>query len=244
MCNFCVFQLWKYRMIAWARLIVLASLCLGTTHGQFPPPQSNNNNNNNGNFNPFNQNNNLDNTNQQSTFRERDRDPFGNPFLNNNANNAPLTPPPSISPRDRDRDRERDFNPFDGSFNSFPPQGLPPRQDPFNPFSTRRDFGNPFASPPRFDTSDSSYYSGIENEKECPQGWHLFPPNQSPQQACYKFVLSPTHTRNEAQRNCQVFNDALIIKKSYGFRSWNFGVINFDAIFLGIWKWSWFTKSE
>lgn len=187
--------------MTWRSILVvaLASLCTPPAWGQFPQ---------NSNSSPFLNNNNLDNNNQQNTFRDRERDPFGNPFSNPNQNNNNngnpfLQQQPQPLPPSRDRDPFNNNN-FDGSFNSFPPPLPPPRGDPFNPFNTRRDFGNPFASPPRFDTSDSSYFSGVETEKQCPQGWHLFPPNQSPQQACYKFVLSPTHSRNEAQRNCLV----------------------------------------
>lgn len=199
-------------------LIWLEALIAGA---QFPPGSNNNN--------PFLQSNSLD-QGQREREREREQNPFssnrdGNGFGNNgNRDNGNPFAPPTQQPQQPQQPPLRDpFVPFDQfPQNQFPqsqfpqsqfPQGQFPQtpgQNPYNtnPFSTRRDYGNPFLNPTRYDQTDPSYFSGIEAEKQCPQGWHLYPPNQSPtQSSCYKFVLSPVHNRVEAQRNCQAYGN-------------------------------------
>lgn len=117
------------------------------------------------------------NTINQQTPDPRDRD--GNIFNNNNDNN------------------NNNFNNQNNNNNPFDPSRLPTRQDTFNnPFSNRRD---PFGSyTPRLDQSDPSFTFAGNEEKHCPLFWDGF------RESCYRFVKSPTHSRIEAQRYCQV----------------------------------------
>lgn len=141
------------------------------------------------------------------------------PVTNNNIfGNPPQREPPrdifgntinQQTPNPRDGNNNNNFNNFPNNQNNnqnnnnnnnnnrFDPSQLPTRQDTFNPFSRPRD---PFGQyTPRLDISDASFsFSAGNEEKRCPERWDTF------KESCYRFVQSPTHTRLEAQRNCQV----------------------------------------
>ncbi len=101
--------------------------------------------------------------------------------------------------------RDTSFNGFNtlGSPRETNPFTVSPRdQNVFGSFGPPRGFGNqqnPRQGLDFGDTSQSQYPFSTFEEKECPSGWDTF------RQACYRFVRSPLHTRDDARRNCQVY---------------------------------------
>lgn len=87
----------------------------------------------------------------------------------------------------------RDFNSFSNSRDPNPSFPVTPRTS-FNSGVPQRAFG-PQNQLPRQDFGDG--FTSPE-DKECLQGWDTF------RQSCYRFVRSPIHTWDDAQKNCQV----------------------------------------
>lgn len=141
------------------------------------------------------------NTINQQTPDPRDRD--GNIFNNNNDN--------TNTNNNFNNQNNNNFNNQNSNNNPFDTSRLPTRQDTFNnPFSNRRDPFNSFT--PRLDISDASFTFAGNEEKHCPLFWDGF------RESCYRFVKSPTHSRIEAQRYCQVWKYKMDLKLKFSIK--------------------------